>query len=77
MKKNIDILSPTKVVFKEIMGVPSLSFKKNDYSILFTEEKVLLKNLKKLFLMINGFSVEKFGKDLEKHQQTLMAISVC
>ena len=25
--------------------------------------------------MINGFSVEKFGKDLEKHQQTLMALS--
>ena len=75
MKKNIDILSPTKAVFKEIMGVPSLSFKKNNYSILFTEEKVLLKNLKKLFLMINGFSVEKFGKDLEKHQQTLMALS--
>jgi len=75
MKKNIDLLSPTKGVFKEIIGIPSFSFKSKDYSILFTEEKILLKNLKKVFLMINGFAVEKFGKDLDKHQQTILALA--
>ena len=25
--------------------------------------------------MINGFAVKKFGKDLDKHQQTIMALS--
>ena len=25
--------------------------------------------------MINGFAVEKFGKDLDKHQQTIMALA--
>lgn len=75
MKKNIDLLSPTKGVFKEIIGIPSFSFKSKDYSILFTEEKILLKNLKKVFLMINGFAVEKFGKDLDEHQQTILALA--
>ena len=75
MKKNIDLLSPTKGVFKEIIGIPSFSFTSKDYSILFTEEKILLKNLKKVFLMINGFAVEKFGKDLDKHQQTILALA--
>ncbi len=25
--------------------------------------------------MINGYAVEKFGKDLDKHQQTIMALA--
>ncbi len=25
--------------------------------------------------MINGFAVEKFGKDLDKHQQTILALA--
>ena len=75
MKKNIDLTTPTKGVFKELIGIPSFSFKSEDNSKLFSEEKLLLKNLKKLFLMINGFAVEKFGKDLDKHQQTIMALA--
>ena len=75
MKKNIDLTTPTKEVFKELIGIPLFSFKSKDNSKLFSEEKLLLKNLKKLFLMINGFAVEKFGKDLDKHQQTIMALA--
>ena len=75
MKKNIDLTTPTKGVFKELIGIPSFSFKSKDNSKLFSEEKLLLKNLKKLFLMINGFAVEKYGKDLDKHQQTIMALA--
>jgi len=75
MKKSIDLTTPTKEVFKELIGIPSFSFKSKDNSKLFSEEKLLLKNLKKLFLMINGFAVEKFGKDLDKHQQTIMALA--
>ena len=75
MKKNIDLVTPTKGVFKELIGIPSFSFKSKDNSKLFSEEKLLLKNLKKLFLMTTGFAVEKFGKDLDKHQQTIMALA--
>ena len=75
MKKDIDLTTPTKKVFKELIGISSFSFKSKDNSKLFSEEKLLLKNLKKLFLMINGFAVEKFGKDLDKHQQTIMALA--
>ena len=75
MKKNIDLTTPTKGVFKELIGIPSFSFKSKDNSKLFSEEKLLLKNLKKLFLMINGFAVEKYGKDLDKHQQTIMSLA--
>jgi len=75
MKKNIDLVTPTKGVFKELIGISSFSFKSKDNSKLFSEEKLLLKNLKKLFLMTTGFAVEKFGKDLDKHQQTIMALA--
>ena len=75
MKKDIDLVTPTKGVFKELIGIPSFTFGGKDNSKLFSEEKFLLKNLKKLFLMINGHAVEKFGKDLDKHQQTIMALA--
>jgi len=40
---------------------------------LFAEEKDMIKRLKKVFLMVAGSAVQKFGPDLEKHQQLLMA----
>jgi hypothetical protein len=53
------------------MAIPS--FDTPDYSALFSEEKAVLSNLKKAFLMIAGKAVETFGMELEKHQQLVLA----
>ena len=71
MKGHVDLLGPATRVGEELMSIPS--FDTPDYSVLFTEEKELLTRLKKVFLMVSGSAVQKFGPDLEKHQQLLMA----
>jgi hypothetical protein len=73
MKGHIDLLGPATAVGEELMGIPS--FETPDFSALFAEEKDLLKRLKKVFLMVAGSAVQKFGPQLEEHQQLLMAAS--
>ncbi|PIB39432.1 acyl-CoA dehydrogenase family protein [Maribacter sp. 4G9] len=73
MKGHVDLLGPATAVGEELMGIPS--FETPDFSELFAEEKDLLKRLKKVFLMVAGSAVQKFGPDLEEHQQLLMAAS--
>ena len=73
MKGHVDLLNPAKAVADELMGIPS--FEAPDYSELFAEEKDLIKRLKKVFLMVAGSAVQKFGPQLEEHQQLLMAAS--
>ena len=73
MKGHVDLLGPATKVGEELMSIPS--FETPDYSILFAEEKDLIARLKKVFLMVAGSAVQKFGTDLEKHQQVLMAAS--
>ena len=73
MKGHIDLLGPATAVGEELMGIPS--FDAPDFSELFAEEKDLVKRLKKVFLMVAGSAVQKFGPDLEKHQMLLMAAS--
>ena len=73
MKGHVDLLNPAMAVADELMGIPS--FETPDYSELFTEEKEMIKKLKKVFLMVAGSAVQKFGSDLEEHQQLLMAAS--
>jgi len=73
MKGHVDLLGPAMAVKDELMGIPD--FDTPDYSKLFTEEKQIIANLKKAFLMIAGAAVQKFGQDLEEHQQILMAAS--
>jgi hypothetical protein len=53
------------------MGIPS--FDTPDYSELFAEEKDMIKKLKKTFLMVAGGAVQKYGPQLEDHQQLLIA----
>jgi hypothetical protein len=53
------------------MSIPS--FETPDYSELLSEEKAMLGSLKKAFLMIAGKAVEKFGMELENHQQLILA----
>ncbi|NVN18602.1 acyl-CoA dehydrogenase [Muricauda sp. HICW] len=73
MKGHVDLLGPATAVGEELMGIPS--FDTPDFSELLAEEKDLLARLKKVFLMVAGSAVQKFGPDLEKHQMLLMAAS--
>ncbi len=71
MKGHVDLLGPATAVGQELTGIPSMD--KPDYSELFAEEKEILQNLKKIFLMVAGSAVQKFGAELEEHQQLLLA----
>ena len=70
MKGHVDLLGPAMKVADELMGIPS--FDVPDYSELFSEEKDIIARLKKVFLMVAGAAVQKFGPELEKYQQLLM-----
>ena len=71
MKGHVDLLGPASKVQEDLMGIPS--FETPDYTELFAEEKEILGKLKKAFLMVAGGAVQKFGMNLDQHQQLLMA----
>ena len=73
MKGHVDLLGPAMAVQDELMGIPS--FDTPDHSELFSEEKEMIAKLKKVFLMVAGAGVQKYGPQLEEHQQLLMAAS--
>lgn len=73
MKGHVDLLGPAMAVANELMGIPD--FETPDYSELFAEEKALIAKLKKAFLMVAGSAVQKYGTELDQHQQLLMAAS--
>ncbi len=73
MKGHVDLLGPATAVANELMGIPS--FETPDYSELFSEEKDMIAKIKKVFLMVAGAAVQKFGPDLDNHQQLLIAAS--
>ncbi len=70
-KGHVDLIGPATKVQEELMGIPS--FDTPDYSELFAEEKEMIGKLKKAFLMVAGGAVQKYGPDLDTHQQLLMA----
>ena len=71
MKGHVDLLGPAKEVEDELTGIPS--FDTPDYSELLAEEKAMLRKLKKAFLMVAGSAAQKYGEELEEHQQLLLA----
>ena len=71
LKGHVDLLGPATKVQEELMGIPS--FETPDYSELFAEEKEMIGKLKKAFLMVAGGAVQKYGPELDGHQQLLMA----
>ncbi len=73
MKGHVDLLAPAMAVADELTGIPS--FDTPDYSEVLSEEKAILAKLKKVFLMVAGSAVQKFGPQLEEHQQLLLAAS--
>lgn len=73
MKGHVDLLNPAMKVGEELMGIPDFNIP--DFSETLSEEKDLIYRLKKVFLMVAGSAVQKFGPELEKHQQLLSAAS--
>ena len=73
MKGHIDLLGPAQAVADELLGIPS--FDTPDFSQRLSEEKDMLAKLKKVFLMVAGAAVQKYGPELEQHQQMLLAAS--
>ncbi|HBY67472.1 MAG TPA: acyl-CoA dehydrogenase, partial [Flavobacteriaceae bacterium] len=71
MKGHVDLLGPAQAVGEELMGIPS--FDTPDYSEVLSEEKEMIQKLKKVFLMVAGSAVKKYGPELEEHQQLLLA----
>jgi len=71
MKGHVDLLGPAKAVADELTGIPS--FETPDYTQLLAEEKAILKRLKKVFLMVAGSAAQKYGEELDQHQQILLA----
>lgn len=71
MKGHVDLLGPATKVQEELMGIPDFNIP--DYSELLSEEKEMIAKLKKAFLMVAGGAVQKYGPDLDAHQQLLTA----
>ena len=70
MKGHVDLLGPAMAVQEELMGIPS--FDNPDYSAPLSQEKAIIKNLKKVFLMVAGAGIQKFGPKIEEHQQLML-----
>ena len=70
MKGHVDLLGPAYAVKEELMGIPS--FEVPDFSEPLSQEVDLIKRLKKVFLMVAGAAVEKYGTKLESNQMLLL-----
>ncbi|WP_292008331.1 acyl-CoA dehydrogenase family protein [Chryseobacterium sp.] len=73
MKGELDLLSPAMAISKELMGIPS--FETPDYSEFMSEEKAIIANLKKVFLMVSGAALQKYMTEIEKQQHLLLNAS--
>jgi alkylation response protein AidB-like acyl-CoA dehydrogenase len=73
MSGELDLLSPAMAVAKELTSVPS--FASIDASVLFAEEKEVIKGLKKAVLMVAGKAAQTFGTALEEQQEVMMHIA--
>ncbi len=73
MKGQLDLLTPAMAISKELTGIPS--FDVPDYSEYMSEEKAILANLKKVFLMVSGAALQKYMTEIEKQQHLLLNAS--
>ena len=73
MKGQLDLIGPATAVGEELLGIPDFAIP--DFSAPLSQEKHVLENLKKVFLMIAGAGVQKYGTELEEHQQLLLAVA--
>jgi len=73
MKGELAFMEPAMAAGKELTQVPS--FATPDADVFFGKEKELIKNLKKVFLMIGGKAAQSLGMDLASEQEILMNIA--
>ncbi|WP_114748319.1 acyl-CoA dehydrogenase family protein [Pleomorphovibrio marinus] len=73
MKGEIDLFGPAKAVGEELKAVPS--FDQPDTSEPLATEKEVVKNLKKVFLMIGGRAVQILQNQLEEEQEIMMNLA--
>lgn len=73
MKGELDLLGPATAVGKEILSIPE--FGSDDSEEMFSAEKKVIRNLKKVALMIAGSAVQKFMMKLSHEQEILMNVA--
>lgn len=73
MKGELDIYGPAMDVSKELTSVPS--FATIDKSVLFNGEKEVIKNLKKVFLMVGGKAAMALQDRIEDEQEVMMNLA--
>ena len=73
MKGELKLMEKAEEVANELTDIPS--FDVPSFDSLFDEEKYIINNLKKVFLMLSGAGLKKYGMDLENHQEVLLSIS--
>ena len=73
LKGEIDLMTPATAVGQELMSGSIEKVTTSD--VLFGQEKQLIANMKKVFMMIVGSAVQKFGPNLDAEQQILLAVS--
>jgi alkylation response protein AidB-like acyl-CoA dehydrogenase len=72
MKGELDLMSPAKAVQDELMSIPDFG---DEEETLFSQEKKVIRNLKKAILMTAGTAVQKFMMTLAKEQEVLMNVA--
>lgn len=73
MKGELDMFEPAMAVSKELISVPS--FTTIDKSVLFNAEKEVVKNLKKVFLMVGGKAAMALQDRIEEEQEVMMNLA--
>ncbi|MGW8123402.1 acyl-CoA dehydrogenase family protein [Roseivirga echinicomitans] len=73
MKGELDMFEPAMAVSKELISVPS--FTTIDKSVLFNAEKEVVRNLKKVFLMIGGKAAMALQDKIEDEQEIMMNLA--
>ena len=72
MKGELDLMTPSMAVAKEIMGIPDFD---TSEPTLFSEQKESIKKFKKAILMVSGAAIQKFMQKLGQEQELLMNIA--
>ncbi len=73
LKGKLDLMGPAKAVGQEILSIPDFTMSENNG--LFSAEKKVLANLKKVVLMVAGAAVQKFMMALSDEQEIIMDIA--
>ncbi len=71
LKGKIDLMSPAMAIQKELTSMPSMAKAEGKYG----RELEMVKNMKKMFLMVAGATVQKFMTELEHEQEILMSMA--